>query len=283
MSSRFVPIGSGSNNECCACGFVLLGSSCSGVCGEPNTSLYGGFSDSPPGVLDVPCFPQSCCPCPSIESDRKVLLSITTNPGAETCDFGGWNEHICLNRLAGIELCRDSPADSAGGGLGPSCYETYSYGEMGKALEIEKYGKKDHIFPSIIVDGEECAGAKADISLCCCGDYGSKVKDAGTPTASSGECHTCNYVLTIQFKPVFGSDYCHCPDSTDTILLGYTQGLATPTTWFNQFELISSNCDPLYLEYEATGLYWNCGPCLNGDGVSDNTVELYATITEDCP
>ena len=273
MSSRFVPIGSGSNNECCVCGFVSVGSSCSGVCGQPNIFLYGNPTDDPPGTPgipgeEIPCFPQSCCPCPSMETDRSVVLTLTA-----ACAVGGVAETITLNKTDGLTICQhDNPGEYATETI--RCYTTFGYGQMGKDSEYEKYGKKNHVFNNITVGGEVCAGAKADISLCCCGDYGSEVA-----VASTGDCHTCNYVLTIQFKPVDGSDYCHCPDGETHLLPGYINEI-DGRDWFNQFQLISSNCKPLYLEYEANDLYWNCAPCLNGDGLGDDTVQLSATITE---
>jgi len=292
MSSRFVPVGPSGDNTCCVCGFYHKDSGCSGVCGGPNTELYGNITDDNPGEGDIPCFPWSCCPCPPTGAERKVLLTLTTSVGDhESCAVGGVDEEICLLAPAGISICSGDKGPSDDDDAILFCYETYDYGEIGRNNPYEKYGKKNHVFSAI--NPPDCAGAKADISLCCCGDYGSEPR-----AGHSGECQTCNYVLTIQFLPVDvvadPDEYCHCPDTEDEqILPGYSND--SPANggrdWFNSFELISSVCslpDPetlLYLEFEAKDLYWNCGPCLNGDDVDDNTVTLSATIVEidECP
>lgn len=304
MSNRVVLIGPAGDNECCVCGFLgnqedSGGHSCSGVCGAPNTFLYGSPNEDPPGTHEggnpddyVPCFPQSCCPCPPTEADRKVILHLTTVNGAgvQTCaEGGGVDETVELAAPDGISICSgDNPPSSAGETL--SCYESNAppfprVPELGRSGEYEKYGKIGYYFTG--VNGGACnylgASAIADISLCCCGDYGSEVK-----SGSIGECHTCNYVLTMQFKVVIPGDpdkYCACPSPESSQVLptfGPPQSFGQGgDNWFNQFNLVSSNCDPFYLEYEATGLYWNCGPCLNGVEVDeDNTVTLLATITE---
>ena len=310
MSNRFVLIGPAGGNECCVCGFLgdqedSGGHSCSGVCGAPNPFLYGNANEDPPGYPPspstpdeyVPCFPQSCCPCPPTGADRKVILYLTTldSSGIETCAAGGGiDEEVELIAPDGIAICSgQNPSDSAGGVVSTlMCYETNAppfprVPELGRSGEYEKYGKIGYKFTG--VDGEACeylgASAIADISLCCCGDYGSYPATGNPRVRSMGECHTCNYVLTMQFKVVIPGDpnkYCACPggDESNQVLPQYgptdspgNGGL----THFNQFNLISSQCDPFYLEYEATGLYWNCGPCLNG---GSDTVTISATITE---
>ena len=300
-TNRFVLIGPAGGNECCVCGFLgdqedSGGHSCSGVCSAPNMFLYGSPTDDPPGnphepdaVDYVPCFPQSCCPCPPTEADRKVILHLTTidSTGLQTCAAGGVDETVELAALDGIAICS---------GVNPSksdeetvyCYETMAppfprVPELGRSGEYEKYGKLGYIFTG--VDGNACGSpysAVADLSLCCCGDYGTEVK-----SGSIGECHTCNYVFTMQFHAVDGPDptrYCWCPSPEDQQILptfGPPESVGEGgRDWFNIFTLVSSHCDPFYLEYEATGVYWNCGPCLNGYGLGNNTVTISATITE---
>ena len=286
MSSRFVHVGPAGNNECCVCGFYHLDSGCSGVCDRANTWLYGNREGDPPQSRggageEVPCVAPSCCPCPDMEPDRKVLLTLTVD-----CGDDSFLEEICLLAGAGISICSgDNPTYSSESST-VQCYDPAPYPGpedgffiTGQHIEYEKYGKSGHIFTG--GDPPPCLGAKADISLCCCSEYGSTAK-----AGSSGECHTCNYVLTLQFKPVNGTDYCHCPGvEEEQILPGYinaSPGNGGPTH-FNEFKLITSSCDPLYLEYEARELYWNCGPCLNGSESHHNTVTLHATIVSGCP
>ena len=44
-------------------------------------------------------------------------------------------------------------------------------------------------------------------------------------------------------------------------------------------EFIDGSCDPFYLEFEATGLYWNCDCCQAGGEEDDNNVTMTVTIT----
>jgi len=261
------------------CGFLgnqddSAGNSCSGICTEGNNNLYGAT----PGEGGVPCFPQTCCPCPATGDGRTVTLTLTA-----TCAAGGVAESITLDASDGMALC--SGENYAAGGV--ACYATNGLGQTGTIQKYEKYGKKDYIFSSIIGDeGGPCFGSKAHFSLCCCGAGTQAVK-----VGSSGECHTCNYVLTMDFQPVETSPdvkYCHCPS-------GYIEGSVPKTqilpstslepassanSVFNEFVLVSASCDPFILTYEAENLYWNCGPCMNGEeeGV-DNNVTLTAVIS----
>jgi len=310
MTTRFIPVGSGSNNQCCVCGG--LGSSadsanahCSGYCTEDNNTI-GSLYGPTPGEDDTPCFPQTCCPCPPTGTERTVILTLNA-----TCASGGLDdEEITLSYGAGIPLC-------TGGDIFDrdliECYEGFedSPDELGRTGVLEKYGKIGHIFP--IIDGDEgydgtsgpCSGVKADISLCCCNQIGSQVK-----LGSTGECHTCNYTLMIDFQPFFVDPvspfetyYCHCPSGYVDYPLNFEERMAihlgsehadanTSISYhkFSEFSLVNSSCEPFYLEYEATGLYWNCGPCMNGqeEYVDDEdrgsrTVSIYATITEPGP
>ena len=299
MTTRNIPVGSGSNNECCVCGGLgnqtdSAGVQCSGSCTQFNNTIGTLYGDNP-GTNDVPCFPQTCCPCPPMGGDgehagtRSVILNLTTNVGGETCALGGLNQDITLTHTDGIPICTGGTIE----GGGATCYAgTETVRERGLNAPMEKYGKKDHIFPTIPGDeGGSCSGVKADISLCCCHAIGSNVK-----MGVAGECHTCNYHLTIDFKPFETSPdykYCHCPsgyvggdDPTQLkmpILLGQNHEPADSSAQhdFSAFTLVHGQCDPFILEYEAEDLYWNCGPCMNGEeeGV-DNTVKISATITE---
>ena len=279
MTSRFVAVGPDGNNECCVCGFLgnqddSAGNSCSGVCTSGNNNLYGAN----PGEGGVPCFPQTCCPCPATGDGRTVTLTLTAS-----CAAGGVAETITLTASDGISICSgDNPA--VGGG---TCYTPDSLGQTGTVQAYEKYGKKDHIFSGIVGDeGGPCPGAKADIALCCCGAH-----TQATKAGSTGECHTCNYVLTMQFHPVEtdpDTNYCHCPSGytegtqpKTQILPGYTNAEASSDTdLFNEFVLVSSRCDPFILTFEANGLYWNCGPCMNGEEEDvSNNVNLTAVIS----
>ena len=49
---------------------------------------------------------------------------------------------------------------------------------------------------------------------------------------------------------------------------------------FTNFEFIDWSCDPFSLEFEATGLYWNCDCCQGGSEEDvDNDVNINVTIT----
>ena len=279
MASRFVPVGPDSNNECCVCGFLgnqddSAGNSCSGICTDGNNNLYGAN----PGEGGVPCFPQTCCPCPATGDGRTVTLTLSA-----TCATGGVAETITLNPSDGMDIC--SGVNYFIGGT--PCYATNGLGQTGTIQKYEKYGKKDHVFSSIVGDeGGPCAGSKADFSLCCCGQG-----TQATKAESTGECHTCNYVLTMDFKPVETTPdvkYCHCPSGyiegslpKTQILPGYNNAPAgIDTATFNGFVLVNASCDPFILTYEAQNLYWNCGPCMNGEVEDvDNTVNLTAVIS----
>ena len=270
---RTIIIGPDGDNECCHCGFDVGDAGCPPGCSTVNASLYG----STPGEHGVPCFPQTCCPCPDMSEGRQVTLTLS----AVNC---GLNETIILNKNDGISLCQANPR------VGNSPNYCYAYdadpiaAAKGAAIVYEKYGKIGHVFAG----DEECAGSKADISLCCCdGVFAGSI----IPVGDAADCHMCNYFLSIQFISlvppghVDWPKYCDCPVETfpplpvDYPLLPGQDQVENDDV-FNAFVLINSICDPLYLEFEsANNLYWNCGPCLGGVDSSDNIIQIEATIT----
>ena len=270
---KTIIIGPDGDNECCHCGFDVGDADCPPGCSSMNGSLYG----STPGENGVPCFPQMCCPCPDMSEGRQVTLTLS----AVNC---GLNETIILNKTDGISICQDNPRVTET----PShCYAFDSdpaAAAKGKAIVYEKYGKRGHVFAG----DAECAGSKADISLCCCDGV---FAGSDPPVGDAAECHTCNYLLSIEFLslvPVGHVDwpkYCDCPAETfpplpfNYPLLPGQSNVANDYI-FNTFTLINSLCSPLYLEFESEAdLWWNCGPCLGGVDAMDNDIQILATIT----
>tara|TARA_R110000796_G_scaffold1193_7_gene4701 strand:- start:4837 stop:5676 length:840 start_codon:yes stop_codon:yes gene_type:complete len=266
-------IGIGLPGDCCICGTIMIGtgtSSCSGVCDSKNGNLYG----SSPGEDDTPCFPQMCCPC---SPTGDLTLTLTASP----C---GVNETITLNAADGINICSGTNPRQGNGGS-ETCYNYAAISgaaAKGQAIPYEKYGKLNHVFAS----AGACTGAKADISLCCCDGT---VLGSDPISGEVGECHTCNYTLSIQWKVIHedrdaDGKYCDCPEATGSpplvpLLPGSANSADTNDTIYNSFSLINSRCEPFYLEFESPDdLYWNCGPCLNGSETSDNDVQITATI-----
>tara|TARA_R100001377_G_scaffold85275_1_gene71180 strand:+ start:475 stop:1335 length:861 start_codon:yes stop_codon:yes gene_type:complete len=280
-------IGPAGGNVCCHCGFEVVGraDNCPLGCSSMNGNLY----DMPPGELGAPCFPQMCCPCPDMDDDRKLSLVLSATGG---CSY---TETIILTKTAGLTLCQANPRIGNHGGQ--QCYmnpvvDPENAGQKGKDIVYEKYGKEDHVFAA----AGDCAGSKADISLCCCdGTFLGTNPIVGV----KGACHTCNYALTIEWKiinpdAVGSAKYCNCPEETFMPPVDYPNlpgDSVIDNDWvFNSFGLVSSTCkddgaDPetvFFLSFQSSNnLYWNCGPCLGGieDGV-DNDVQIHAVLTE---
>jgi hypothetical protein len=243
---------------------LCIDDSCQPSCTQA-IPLYGGSGG--------PCFPYTCCPCPET-GNYSATASIVVGGG---CSFSA---SIDMAKDDGITICSGTnPASitsvpcysNTDGSLGP-----YS----GLPLPYEKFGK---LSGTLCAASGGCSGTNIDLSLCCCE---TPAAQGPVKPGSSGECHMCNYQLTMEFLPIPGTagsdidDYCGCPTGVyDQKMLPSTSFNSSNTT-FNAFNFVDGSCDPFYLEFEATGLYWNCDCCQGGDqeGV-DNDVTITVTIT----
>jgi hypothetical protein len=243
---------------------LCIDDSCQPTCTQA-INLYGGAGG--------PCAPYTCCPCPETGS-YSATASIVVGGG---CSFSA---SIDMVKDDGITICSGTNPDSIGG---VPCYSNTD-GSLGPysglPLPYEKFGK---LSGTLCAASGGCLGTNIDLSLCCCE---TPAAQGPVKPGSSGECHMCNYQLTMEFLPIPGTpgsdidDYCGCPSGAyDQKMLPSTSFLSSNTT-FNAFNFVDGSCDPFYLEFEATGLYWNCDCCQGGDqeGV-DNDVTITVTIT----
>lgn len=234
---------------------------------EADCTAALSLDEAPP---DGPCAPFTCCPCPET-GDYSATASIVLAGG---CSL---STSITIERDDGIAICSGENPASQGG---VKCYEDTSAPYSGINRPYEKFGKYSG---TLCAAGGGCSGTDINLSLCCCSTPGSM---GVVRPGSSGECHMCNYQLTMNFLPISGTagssieDYCYCPTGAyEFPMLPSTSHLSENTT-FNAFEFVDGSCEPFYLEFEATGLYWNCDCCQAGDeeGV-DNDVTITVTIT----
>ena len=248
----------------CSWQVLCIDDSCQSTCTQA-IPLYGGAGG--------PCFPYTCCPCPETGS-YSATASIVVGGG---CSFSA---SIDMAKDDGITICSGTNPASIGG---VPCYSNTD-GSLGPysglPLPYEKFGK---LSGTLCAAAGGCSGTNIDLSLCCCE---TPAAQGPVKPGSSGECHMCNYQLTMEFLPIPGTagsdinDYCGCPSGAyDQKMLPSTSFLSSNTT-FNAFNFVDGSCDPFYLEFEATGLYWNCDCCQAGDeeGV-DNDVTITVTIT----
>ena len=236
---------------------------CEASCTQAIT-LYGGAGG--------PCFPYTCCPCPETGS-YSATASIVVGGG---CSFSA---SIDMVKDDGIAICSGTNPTSAGG---VPCYSNTD-GSLGPysglPLPYEKFGK----LSGTLCAAGGCSGTNINLSLCCCE---TPAAQGPVKAGSSGECHMCNYQLTMEFLPIPGTagsdidDYCGCPTGAyDTKMLPSTSYNSSNTT-FNAFNFVDGSCDPFYLEFEAENLYWNCDCCQAGDAEGvDNDVTITVTIT----
>ena len=247
----------------------------SGAC-EPqctrSINLYEGHSTG--GA----CFPFTCCPCPETGS-YTATASIVVSGGGD-CSF---TAEITMTEDDGIPICSGRKPDGPGNvacyinsGLNPAL-EPYS----GVNLPYEKFGK---LSGTLCAAEGGCAGTNIDLSLCCCETPNGAVKPG-----SSGECHTCNYQLKMEFLPIEGTagsdidDYCYCPTAAySEKMLPSNANNGPPYDGdftFSNFQLVDGSCDPFYLEFVAEDLWWNCDCCKAGDQTGDDDVTITVTIT----
>lgn len=222
------------------------------------------------------CFPFTCCPCPETGS-YTATASIVVEGG---CSFSA---SIVMAHDDGIAICSGRKPTGPGNvacyvnsGLDPAI-EPYS----GVNLPYEKFGK---LSGTLCAAEGGCSGTNIDLSLCCCETPNGAVKPG-----SSGECHTCNYQLKMEFLPISGTagsdidDFCYCPSGAyEEKMLPSNANNGPPYDGdftFSNFQLVDGSCDPFYLEFVAENLWWNCDCCEAGDDDGDNDVTMTVTIT----
>lgn len=277
---RLIPVGDacsmGYPEVTCSGDWTLHSEACSpceSFCTGAN-ALYSPRETDP--VLGI-CFPYWCCPCPDTGNYSRTA-SIVVTGATERYGGCGFSKDVSIEADLGIAIC--SGQNPAGQSLEP-CYNNVGPYYV-EDRPFEKYAWSGSLTtPYTDSDGNSCSGNKAIVSLCCC-----ETPDSMGPVreGSTGDCHMCNYQFSINFLPVAGSDQCYCPVNTGMgILTHLIPGWLAPggggPTMFNEFEFIDGTCDPFMLEFEATGLYWNCDACANGDQVGDDTVTISVTIT----
>lgn len=262
-SGRFISIGM-PGSDCCQCGPVINNKSgiavtgshipaCSGQCDDP-IPLYAGVADG--GV----CYPYTCCPCPATGTNT-VTASLSVAGG------GGLSKDITLSSD------KSSMCLSAHGAQGNvQCY-TSTGPYYGSGVEAEKYGVENF---ELCAPQGGCSGQYIDATLCCCETPGAQGETEGLQ-----ECHTCNYQFTIDWIPLDkpgAVEYCYCPDDgmSEKLVPGDEPGTEGVKVINTEFTLVDGTCDPFYLKYIASGMYWNCDCVQAGDS---STVVLTVIIT----
>jgi|TARA_B100000519_G_C14251858_1_gene442876 hypothetical protein len=242
------------DSECCVCGNI--GNDCESHC-TSDMPLYSTHEDG------GPCFPYTCCPCPD---ETTLTASLTVSP----C---GLSVEIPLNQGDGIDICSGENPGLAG--TTTTCYKDLGPYYL-KPIREEKFGK----YSGVLCDPDPpCSGSKINLSLCCCETPGSM---GGVRPGSTGECHVCNYQLTMRFIPLSGrdgtsiDDYCHCPTGYYDVPQLPSAHAGAALDIFNMFSLVNGTCDPFMLDFEASGTRWNCDCCEGGE--NDQTISI--TITE---
>lgn len=276
---KFIGVGPDFGNECCACGIKTSyaappggNDACSDMCTGNLllNKLYKLGDESTEGV----CFPFSCCPCPSTGTG-ELTASISVRGGSERYGKCHLNLEVQLSPELGVPMCSGGDIPGFAGSNVP-CYsqegDEFDFSNKGSAYE--KYG----FTGLLIAPSGDCDGRNADITLCCC-----DLPGAQGPVDGQASCHMCNYQFTLDF-PVRA---CDCPECDaepcpTPMLPGNAEGESS-ADWpglYNNFILKTGSCDPFILEFERTGLYWNCNGCLNGDQATDNNVSISITIVE---
>lgn len=258
---------------------------CKGTCSE---ALDLDGSQTPVGF----CFPYTCCPCQTGGGSKNVAISVTSPSGNFSKDLT-------------IPYDTGSCHTQYGSPGGTFCYSTWiepgeSEPQSNWPLEGEKYGATGlQLCDPKNLPGEAttCSGQRVDLSLCCCDVPGSMGETRGTH-----DCHVCNYQFTMAFVPLNdymdvpaheGIKYCFCPDQyasmfpPEPLVPGDEPGVGGPKRINVPFTLIDGSCQPFFLEYVASGLYWNCDCLLAGDKMEDdppgtagdNHVTITVTIT----
>ena len=253
-------------DDCCICGPVIVQRSgepttdppdpeCSGHCTSALT-LYGPASKDPASF----CFPYTCCPCPTTGTNT-VTASLTVVGG------GGFSKDIILSSDK-ASMCQNA----YGAQTNIQCYiNTGPYYLSG--VQAEKYGVEN--FELCEPEGD-CVGQYIDATLCCCETPGAQGSTDGTQ-----ECHVCNYQFTISWLPIEGTsplEWCYCPDDfmSQKMVPGDEPAVDGLKFINTEFTLVDGTCDPFYLKYVASDMYWNCDCLQAGDS---STVELTVIIT----
>ena len=245
---------------------------CKGKC---DTYLALDGTETPKGF----CFPHTCCPCPESGSgeagDRTVSISVSSSSGGFSKDLAiPYNFDICQSAYG-------SPANTF-------CYNSDGYDNKG--IRAEKYGATGL---QLCDPAQDCSGQRVNLTLCCC----EVPQSQGESASGFHDCHVCNYQFTMEFLPLNaymdvppseGTKYCFCPTGIDPesfepeqALLPGDDFIGNGAKRINQtFTLIDGSCQPFYLEYIASGQYWNCDCLLAGqeEDVS-NDVVIKVTIT----
>ena len=236
--------------------------------------LYAGKAEG------GPCFPYTCCACPESGAGvtRTASISVTSSSGS-------FNKDITLSSDES-GMCRD--AYGVNGSI--PCYSSDINVYSGINVQAEKYGVTG--FQLCDVGSKPgCSGQRIDATLCCC-----EVPASQGLTSGNQECHTCNYQFTMSFIPLNdylpvpaheGVKYCFCPTGVDAyggsdepLLPGDNIGGTGPKAINELFTLVDGSCEPFFLEFIASGLYWNCDCLLAGDEEDvSNDVTITVTIT----
>lgn len=244
----------------------------------------------------------SCCACPPLGNVCATLDTGGTCPSVDGME-------ITLTQSAGVTICSgENPMTRAGGVM---CYpESPVVGTLKTGIQefnnnYEKWGFSGLICDGLTVAGcsETTAGEFVKISLCCCDMCN---EHSTVPGVTGADDNSCSYRLTFEWMEheVDGEDQlCTCPEGGHggAIHLVPTCTSETPDCSILYWDLTHEvgNCgtgtvagggqSDFLLRYELSnreaegGGWWNCDCCQNGEGASDNDVEITVTITAgDC-
>jgi len=310
---KHIPVGVQTDNECCICCDKCWHGNCKPMYNEEDPEAcvhHTGVCPTsccacpPTGNL---CLTVSCPKCPTVDGmefnlrqDMGICLCSGTIPTTDTsvpCYYdtviNGTNHTI----KTGIQEQNNLFEKWAWTGV--ICRGETITNHDGSACAGDP-------IPAPAPNHGKTRGEQLSIILCCCDTCGEKVENTA---ANPSDCHTCNYQLFLQWHHWTASDdFCTCPtgpathcpppcgDEAQLVPICNMSSPPPPAACdsqthdmhFDDGQCPSGNTNtdagspdrPFILHYSFEDRWWNCDCCQNGDGATDNDVDMTFTIVE---